>query len=100
MLTEIGQRRNQEPALLECENHPSCGRWIPHVFVAQEQISRDGSTEELYACSTCGHTRRWGLIMVMTPEVRLWQKQEKARERAEQEKTKKRIKPPDTATAE
>lgn len=50
-----------QPALLDCENSPACGKWVLHRF---ERIDRlpDGSGAVIYRCTKCGHPRRWGLL--------------------------------------
>jgi len=62
MLIHNGKRRDREPALLECEARPSCGRWVPHVFAGLRRCGSNESAEELYRCTRCGAERRWGIV--------------------------------------
>lgn len=73
-LCHVGERKPFEPALLDCQSKPSCGRWVKHIFKEVRQVEvddedvKDGkgkrkvpAMEHVYACERCGAERRWGL---------------------------------------
>jgi len=63
MFVRRGTRKSGSPALLACENpEGSCGQWVRHTFDSVRVTAEDGTTEELYRCSSCGALRRWGLL--------------------------------------
>jgi hypothetical protein len=73
-----GERGVREPALLKCEGHPSCGDWVKHEFAGTSVIpfgltkegEPDTAEEQIYRCSLCGSTTRWGLEGEKKPEVK------------------------------
>ena len=67
-----GERKPFEPALLDCQAKPSCGRWVRHIFKEVRHVevddadAKDGkkrvpAMEHVYVCEKCGAERRWGL---------------------------------------
>ncbi len=66
-IAHTGTRNIGDPALLECEGAPSCGRWTTHEYVKHELlVDKNGDPTAhpgwavLYRCCGCGTVRRWG----------------------------------------
>jgi hypothetical protein len=53
-------RQKQQSVFIDCEETPSCGRWVLHEFHSEKRIARVGKAD-MYVCTQCGHMRRFGL---------------------------------------
>jgi len=62
------KRSSRDPAFLTCMGNPSCGNLVLHNFlktrpctIKSENGELQDANEELYSCSKCGETKRWGI---------------------------------------
>jgi len=60
MLRHVGKRKEDEPALLQCEGEPSCGKWVEHRLSCREVAIGNNMTRVFYRCTRCGRERVWG----------------------------------------
>jgi hypothetical protein len=61
----VGERKRREPAMLDCQGSPSCGRWVIHTFknvlTMRDEADQLNSTKaEIYECCKCKAERMWG----------------------------------------